>query len=67
MTFTSIGGQSGAVVARLHGNTQDVGLNPAVTDQKQKKGYWGTPQQKVAQWSNRISVEDRRCKAELDL
>ena len=59
------GGQSGAVVARPHGNTQDVGSNPAVT--RKENQTLGTPLQKVAQWSNRISVEDRRCKAELDL
>ena len=58
-------GQSGAVVGRPHGNTQDVGSNPAVT--RNEKRTFGTPLQKVAQWSNRISVEDRQCKAELDL
>ena len=30
------GGQSGVVVARLHGNTQDVGSNPAVTRNKKR-------------------------------
>ena len=32
-----------------------------------KNGHWEAPLQKVAQWSNSISMEDRRCKAELDL
>ena len=36
-----MGGQSGAVVARPHGNTQDVGSNPAVT--RNEKRTLGDP------------------------
>ena len=60
-----LGGQSGVAVSRSHGNDKDVGLNPA-TDRK-KKHNGQTPAQKVPQLCGRISVEDRRCKAELDL
>ena len=50
-----MGGQSGVAVTRSHGNGQDVVSNPATArNEKQTLG-------------DRISVEDRRCKAELDL
>ena len=57
--------QSSAAVTRPHGNVQDVGLNPAgARNENQTVG--DPPAQKEAQWSG-PSVEDWRCKAELDL
>ena len=47
-------------------NDKDVGSNPAAT--RNGKTHIGqTPAQKVPQLCGRILVEDRRCKAELDL
>ena len=54
------------MVVRPHGNHQDVGSNSAMAKTK-KRDIGQTPAQKVPQKSGRISVEDRRCKAELDL
>ena len=45
-----LGGQNGAVVARPHGNVQDMGSNPAVT-KNENQTLGGIPPQKVAQWS----------------
>ena len=44
---------------------KNVGSNPAAT-RNEKTDIGQTPAQKVPQKSGRISVEDRRCKAELD-
>ena len=62
MLYTN-GGHSGAAVTRLHAYHQDVGLNPAAA-RNEKTDIGQTPAQKVPQQSGRISVEDRRCKAE---
>ena len=43
-----------------------MGSNTAAT-RNEKTDIGQTPAQKVPQESDRISVEDRRCKAELDL
>ena len=60
------GGQSGAVVTRLHGNNQDVGSNPATA--RNENQTLGDPlHRRWPKGLDRISVEDRRCKAELDL
>ena len=64
--FSILGGQSGVAVTRSHGKDQDVGSNPA-TARNQITHIRQTPAQKVPQLCGRISVEDRRCKAELDL
>ena len=61
-----LGGQSGAAVRRPHGMHQDMGSNPAAA-RNEKTDIGQTPAQKVPQKSGRISVEDRLCKAELDL
>ena len=61
-----LGGQSGVAVTRSHGKDQDVGSNPA-TARNEKTHIGQTPAQEVPQLCGRISVEDRRCKAELDL
>ena len=65
-TSIQMGGQSGVEVTRSHGKDQDVGSNPA-TARNEKTHIRQTPAQKVPQLCGRISVEDRRCKAELDL
>ena len=60
------GGQSGVAVIRPHVNHQDVGSNPATA--RNENQTLGDPLHK--RWLkglDRISVEDRRCKAELDL
>ena len=61
-----MGGQSGAAVTRLHGNHQDVGSNPATA--RNENQTLGDPlHRRWPKGLDRISVEDRRCKAELDL
>ena len=62
----TLGGQIGVAVTHPHGNDQDVGSNPATT--RNEKRPSGDPLHR--RWPkvlNRISVEDRRCKVELDL
>ena len=47
-------------------NEKYMGSNPAAT-RNEKTHIGQTPAQKVPQLCGRIKVEDRRCKAELDL
>ena len=64
--LSSFVGQSGVVVRRPHGNVQDVGSNPAAN--RNEKQTLGDPlHRRWPKGLDRISVEDRRCKAELDL
>ena len=61
-----MGGQSGVAVTHLHGNHQDVGSNPATA--RNENQTLGDPlHRRWPKGLDRISVEDWRCKAELDL
>ena len=63
---TVVGGQSGVAVTRLHGNHQDVGSNPA-TGRNENQTLGDPLHRRWPKGLDRISVEDRRCKAKLDL
>ena len=61
-----MGGQSGVAVTRSHGNYQDMGSNPG-TARNEKRTLGNPLYRRWPKGLDRISVEDRRCKAELDL
>ena len=61
-----MGGQIGVVVTRPHGKDQDVGSNPA-TARNEKRTLGDPLHRRWPKGLDRISVEDWRCKAELDL
>ena len=64
--FLRHGGQSSTAVPHPQGNGQDMGLNPAgARNENQTLG--DPPHRRWPNGLDRISVEDRRCKAELDL
>ena len=66
MSLVDLGGESGVAVMHPHGNVQDVGSNPAAT--RNEKQTLGDPlHRRWPKGLDRISVEERQCKAELDL
>ena len=64
---TTVIGQHDIVVKWLSGNQEVVGSNSTTIRNKNESPGSKMKAQKVLLYSSRISVEDQRCKAELDL